>query len=87
MPSTGRAHDRCKIGKAILKQFEPALRLLDQGRAVRDGALVAVDADHARAGRLQDRARIAAGAERAVDIEAAALHASQSTACRPSTGI
>ncbi len=52
----------------------PALRSTSAG-ALRDRALVAVDADHARAGRRQDRARIAAGAERRVDIEAAVTHA------------
>ena len=37
--------------------------------------LVAVDPDHARARRRQDRARITAGAERGVDIDAAVTHA------------
>ena len=77
MPSTARAaaDDRFQIGEPILDQFEPALRLLDETGAVRDRALIAIDADHARAGRRQDRARIAAGAERRVDVESAVAHA------------
>ena len=39
--------------------------------AARDRVAVAVDADDARAAAAQDRARVAAGAERAVDIDAA----------------
>ena len=59
------ARDRFEIGEPVLDQREPAARPLDQLGAARDRALVAVDADHARARRLEDRARIAAGAERA----------------------
>src|ERR1700733_2778451 len=40
-----------------------------------DGALVAIDGDDARAGRLEDGAVVAAGAESPVDVETAALHA------------
>ena len=50
-------------------------RLADESGALRDGRLIAVDADHARVRRLQDRPRIAAAAERRVDIEAAATDA------------
>ena len=74
MPSTGSWTKLFKIGKTVLEEFQPALRFLDQARAPRDGALVAIDADDARAGSFQDQAAIAAGAERAVDIKAAALH-------------
>ena len=66
--------DRLQFAETLLDQFEPALRLRDQIGAARNRGLIAVDADHARAGRLQDRTRIAAGAEGAVDIEPAVAH-------------
>ena len=65
-----------QIGETILDQIEPALRLAatrSAPRAMR--LLIAVDADHARTGGRQDRARITAGAERGIDIDAAVAHA------------
>jgi len=43
-------YDRLQVGETILDQFEPPLRLFDEIGASCDGALVAIDADHARAG-------------------------------------
>ena len=71
----GAACDRRQIGEAILDELEPAARFLDESGAPCDGVVIAIDADHARARRLQDRARIAAAAERRVDIEAAVADA------------
>src|SRR6202007_3368564 len=66
--------DRLQFAEALLDQFQSTLRLRNQVGATRDRGLIAVDADDARAGRLQDRARIAPGAEGAVDIEPAVTH-------------
>ena len=67
----GIARDGVEIGEAVFDQRQPAARLLDQVRAQRDRGLVAVDADHLAVGGRQNGARIAAGAEGAVDIDAA----------------
>ena len=67
-------YDRLQAGETILDQFEPPLRLFDEIGASRDGALVAIDADHPRARRSQNCARKAAGAECGVDVEAAIAH-------------
>ena len=64
-----------QIREAVFDEFQPAVRGLDQRRALRDGGLIAVDADHARSGRVQDQARVAAGAERRVDIKSAVMDA------------
>ena len=68
---TGVARGVVEIGEAIFDQHEPSIRRLHQVRAQRDSALVAIDADDFAIGRDQDRARIAAGAESRVDIDAA----------------
>ena len=68
---TGVARDVVEIGETIFDQRQPAARRLHQVRTQRDGALVAIDADHLAVGRGQDGARIAAGAESGVDIDAA----------------
>ncbi len=63
--------DMFEIGEAVFHQGEPALRLLDQSEALGHRIAVAVDADDARAAHIQDAARVPAGAERAVDGDAA----------------
>jgi hypothetical protein len=65
------AGDLPEIGEAIFDKREPACGGFDQVEAARDRAAVAVDADHARARDLQDRAGVSAGAERTVDVDAA----------------
>src|SRR5262249_23529690 len=67
---SGIPRDRCEIGKPVLDQRQAAARLLDQVRAQRDCSLIAVDADHRAIGSRENGARIAAGAEGAVDIGA-----------------
>ena len=58
-------------GEALFDQCEPAGRRLDQTGAIGHRALVAIDADHLGIGGTQDRAAVAAGAEGAVDVDAA----------------
>ena len=65
------ARDGVEIGEAIFDQRQPAAGVLDEIGAERDRRLVAVDADDLAVGGVEDRARIAAGAEGAVDIDAA----------------
>ena len=65
--------DLIERGEARLHELEPAFRAFDKTRAMRDRALVAVDADHAAIGGVEHHARVAAGAEGAVDIDAAVL--------------
>ena len=65
------ARDRVEIGEAVLDQRQPAFACSDQREAARDRAAVAVDADHAAVGGIENRARMSAGAERAVDVDAA----------------
>ena len=67
----GAARDRVELREALLDQRQPAARLLDQIGAERDRVRVAVDADHPAVGGREDGAGIAAGAEGAVDIDAA----------------
>ena len=64
----------CKFEKRSSTSSSRPCASLDQRGAVRDRALVAIDADHARARRFQDRARITAGAECGVDVKAAVAH-------------
>ena len=64
----GTACDRGQIGEAILDELKPAARFLNESGAACDGVVVAIDADHACARRLQNGARIAAAAESRVDI-------------------
>ena len=63
-----------EIGKPLLDQREAAIGGLHQIRAGRDRALVAIDADNFAIGGGEDGARIAAGAEGGVDIDAAVMH-------------
>ena len=67
----GIARDGVEIGKSVFDQGQAAARLLDQVRAQRDRGLIAVDADHLAVGGRKNGARIAAGTEGAVDIDAA----------------
>ena len=67
----GIVRDGFEIGKAVFDQGQAAGRLLDQVRAQRDRGLIAVDADHLAVGGRKNGARIAAGTEGAVDIDAA----------------
>ena len=67
----GRSDDRFQIGEALFVEFETAGRGIHQSGALRDGAGVAIDADHAGARHLQNGARIAAGAEGRIDIDTA----------------
>src|SRR5215475_2243369 len=57
--------------EAALRDREPAAKLIDQIGGARDRALVAVDRQHPAVGRGEDRARIAAGPEGPVDVDAA----------------
>ena len=74
-PSTpvvpGFARDRVEIGEAVLDQRQAAVGLIDQIGTKRDGGLVTVNADHFTIGGRKDRARIAARAKGAIDIDAA----------------
>ena len=63
-----------EIGKPLLDQREAAIGALHQIRAGRDRALIAIDADNFAIGGGEDGARIAAGAEGGVDIDAAVMH-------------
>ena len=65
---------RCEGGEPFLHEHEAAPGRFNEIGAPRDGALVAIDADHAAIGRRQDRARVAARTERRVDIDAAVAH-------------
>ena len=69
--------DAIERGEALLDQRQPAAGRLDQTGAVRDRALVAVDADDLRIGGGEDRAAVAAGAEGAVDVDAAVANVQQ----------
>src|SRR5579885_114081 len=62
-----------KIGKTILYERQPSGKFLDERGARRDRALVAIDPDHTTVRRFENRARIAARAEGAVDVESAVL--------------
>jgi len=66
--------DRLQIAEALLHQFEPAPSFPDQIGAAGDRALIAIDADHTCARRVQDRARVTAGAEGGIDVDAAVMH-------------
>ena len=68
------ARHRREVGKSILNQDEPALRRSDQIGALRDGALIAIDPDHAAVGGGEQRARKAAGAKGGVDVNSARAH-------------
>ena len=70
-------HNRFQFRKAILDQFEAALRLRHEIGAARDRALVAIDTDDACSRRREDQARVAAGAEGGVDIDAAGTDTEQ----------
>ena len=63
-----------EIGKTLLDQRQPAAGGLHKIGAQRDRVLVAVDADHRAIGGGEDGARITAGAESGVDINAAVMH-------------
>ena len=69
---TELARQLVETGEPVFDQREPAADLQDETGAVRDRGLVTVDADHPRIGR-EDGLRVAAGAEGAVDVEAAGL--------------
>ena len=60
-----------EIGEAILDQRQPPAGRIHQIGAARDRLLVAIDADHWQFGGGENGAGIAAGAERAVDVDAA----------------
>src|SRR6476620_8177176 len=66
--------DRVEIGKSIFDQGQAALSLLDQIGAARDGTLIAIDGDKFAVGGRENSARIAAGTEGAIDIDAAVTH-------------
>ena len=68
-PKTGC--DLVKRGEPTFDQGQASAGGLDQGSAVRNRLRIAIDADHARIGGIEDRRRIAAGSKRAVDIDAA----------------
>src|SRR5262249_11500888 len=70
----GIAGARFKTPEAPPHQSEPAPRLPDQIGAAGDRALIAVDADHACTRGVQDRARVTAGAEGRIDVDAAVMH-------------
>src|SRR5262245_46978973 len=65
------ARDCFEIAEPVLDQCQPAGHLLDEVRAQRDCSLIPVDADHLAIGGCENGARIAAGAEGAVDVDAA----------------
>src|SRR4029079_13055476 len=77
-----------KIGKAVFDQGQAAARLLDQVRTQRDRSLIAVDAADLAVGGGKNGARIAAGAEGAVDIDAAVAHIKETdrVAAEPRSG-
>ena len=60
-----------QIGKAVLDQRQPAVRLIHQIEPGRDRCAVAVDADHPCAGEIENGPAVAAGPEGGVDIDAA----------------
>src|SRR5215467_6769588 len=64
------ACNRFEIGKTVLGQDQPSLRRLNQVGASRNGALITVDGHYFASGRFQDGARVTAGAEGAVDVNA-----------------
>ena len=66
-----RVEDRFEVGEAILEEQQPIPRFRGDGRACGDRGGITVDADHPRARRCQDGARVAAGAEGRVDVDAA----------------
>src|SRR5262245_59407928 len=59
---------RLELGEPRLGERQPAARFVDQAIAARDGVAIAVDADHLRVRGCKDRAAVAAGTERAVDV-------------------
>ena len=71
------SRDAVERGEALLDQRQSAIGRLHQIGAVRHRALVAVDADDLRIGGREDRAAVAAGAEGAVDIDAAVADVEQ----------
>ena len=62
--------DRFKIGKPILDQDEPAAGGVHQVGSERDGALVSINPDDLAIRRRKNCARIAAGAEGRIDVDA-----------------
>src|SRR4029077_3131650 len=64
------ARNLFEIGESLLDHGEPATGLLDQPKPARYGIAVAVDADNPRARHVEDRPRVPAGAEGAVDVDA-----------------
>ena len=69
-----RAGDQAQIGKPVFDEIETPAGFCYEPRALRDRALIAVNADDPRAGRLQNRARVAAAAKRRVHINTAVVH-------------
>ena len=65
-----RFADRVELAEARFREPKPAAGRSRQRRAGANGRRVAVDGDDRRAA-IEERARIAAGAERGVDIDAA----------------
>src|SRR4029077_15674634 len=70
----GLTGDGVEIGEPIFDQGQAALSILDQTGAARDGTLIAIDGDNFAVGSRQNSARIAAGTEGAIDIDAAVTH-------------
>ena len=64
---------RVEIGELVLDHGEPAGRRLHQIGAHRHRTRIAVDADDLCAGRFQNETRVTAGAESAIDINAAIM--------------
>src|SRR2546423_3756595 len=62
--------DVFEIGEAVLDQCQPAAGLLDQREPARDCVAVTVDADDTRTRHFENGARVPAGAERGIDINA-----------------
>src|SRR5262249_26397157 len=70
---SGFVRDSVEIGETILGQHQAAVRLLDQVGGTCNGTLIAVDADHFAISRGKNGARIATGAEGAIDENAAVM--------------
>jgi hypothetical protein len=68
--NTFRRANSGEVGKTILDQCQPARRTVDQFEPTGDRCRIAVNADHPRALDLEDRARVPAGTERGVDVDA-----------------
>ena len=60
-----------EIGEAVLDQGQPAIRSVDEVKTSGDGGAVAIDADHARIGRIENGPAVAARAEGGIDIDPA----------------